>query len=120
VHVHIQRSLTSCTYTGTRNHVFRAMVVTPRRVAVAPLVSFQRRLGPIAEIEGRGYRGEAQDDPPSENGPTVNQAKAQVVSGRVVVRLLVTYNARSLRRVSQVPTVVTLARGVGTRLAHTR
>jgi hypothetical protein len=69
---------------------------------------------------GPGYRGEAQDDPPSESATTVNQAKARVTSGAVVVQLLVTYNARSLHRVSQVREVATLARRVGMRLARTR
>ena len=101
VRVRIHRSPAFCTYQGTHDHVFRAVVVTPRRVRPAA-AGVQRRLGPIAQIVGRGYRGEAQDNPPAENAPTLDQAKAQVTSGSVGVRLLVTYNARSLRRVSQV------------------
>lgn len=75
---------------------------------------------PHKPIVGRGYRGEAQDDPPSDYAAAVDQAKAQVTHGGVVVRLLVTYNGRSLHRVSQVREVVTLARRVGMRLARTR
>jgi hypothetical protein len=120
VRARVHRSPSFCTYQGTRNHVFRALVVTPQDVAVAPPVTFQRRLGPITSIAGRGYRAEAQDDQPLDNGATVDQAKAQVISGDVIVRLLVTYNAQSVHRVSQVQEVATLARRVGRRLARTR
>jgi hypothetical protein len=120
VRARVHASPSFCTYQGTHDHVFRSVVVTPQDLAAAPAVTFDRRYGPITPIVGRGYRGEAQDDPVPQNGATVNQAKAQVTSGDVIVRMLVTYNAQSLRRVSQVPVVATLARRVGRRLARTR
>lgn len=120
VRVRIHRSPAFCTYQGTHDHVFRAVVVTPQRVSARRPMAFDRRLGPITPIVGRGYRGEAQDSPPGENAPTLDQAKAQVTSGSVGVRLFVTYNAGSLHRVSQVGEVAALARRVGRRLARTR
>ncbi|MFZ0387796.1 MAG: hypothetical protein WAL22_19185 [Solirubrobacteraceae bacterium] len=119
VHIRVQRAPSFCTYQGTRNHVFRAVVVTPLRVtAAARPIPFQSRYGPIVRIAGRGYRGQAQNDQPSLNGASSDQAKAQVVSGTVLVRLLVTYHDPALRQVSQVHEVATLADQVGTRLAR--
>jgi hypothetical protein len=120
VRARVHRSPSFCTYQATRDRVFRSVVVTPQDLDVAPAVTFDRRYGPITPIVGHGYRGEAQDDPPSQNGPALDQAKAQVISGDVVVRLLVTYNAQSLHRVSQVREVAALARRVGRRLARMR
>ena len=121
VHIHIRRAQSFCTYQGTRNHVFRAVVVTPQRLtAAARPRPFQTRYGRIVEIAGRGYRGQAQNDQPSQGGPSSDQAKAQVISGNVVVRLLVTYQDPALRQVSQLREVATLADHAGKRQARAR
>jgi hypothetical protein len=121
VHARVKRAPSFCTYQGTRNHMFRAVVVTPQRLTAALRpVPFQARYGPIVRIAGPGYRGQAQNDAPSQTGPSADQAKAQVISGNVIVRLLVTYQDPALRQVPQLREVATLADLVGRRLARPR
>lgn len=93
------------------------MVVTPQRVADAPPVVFERRNGPITRVVGRGYRGVAQNVPGSQTEAGLAQADAQVISGGVIVRLLVTYHGPGLDGAPQLPQTVTLARRIGRRLA---
>lgn len=81
---------------------------------------FQRTNGPIAQITGHGYRGQAQNDAPSADQPAPDQASAQVISGNVVVRVEVTYQDQALSQVSQLPEVTALAGRAGRRLARSR
>jgi hypothetical protein len=122
VRIRVKRAPSFCTYEGTRNHVFRAVVVTPVRLtAAARPVPFQAKYGAIVAVAGPGYRGQAQNDQPSQSGQSAgDQAKAQVTSGKVFVRLLVTYHDAALSQVSQVREVATLAHQAGRRLARMR
>lgn len=118
VHIRVQPRF-FCTYEGTKNHVFRAVVVTPQRVTVAVhSARFDPRHGPTVQIAGHGYSGQAQDDPPSITASGLDQSNGAVLSGKVFVRLLVTYHTYRLRGVSQLQEVATLADRVGRRLAR--
>lgn len=121
VRIRVKRAPSFCTYQGTRSHVFRAVTVTPQGLtAVVRPVPFQAKYGAIVSVTGPGYRGQAQNDQPSLSGASGDQAKAQVISGNVIVRLLVTYHDPALRQVSQVREVATLAHQAGRRLARRR
>jgi hypothetical protein len=121
VRVHLGQTALSCTYQArTRSNAFRAVVVTPQRVAAAPPGVFGPRDGPIRPIVGPGYHGQAQNAPPSETEAGLEQAHAQVISGDVIVRLQVTYKALSLRGAPQLPEAAALANRVGRRLAGRR
>jgi hypothetical protein len=116
---HVRGSPDFCTYQGTRNGVFRSVVVTPLRLAAAPLVPFKATTGgPIVQIAGVGYRGEAQNVPPTASG--LGQSKAQLVAGGIVVRLFVTNHSDALLGVPQLREAVTLAGEAGRRLARAR
>jgi hypothetical protein len=117
--VRVRHARFFCTYEGTKDHVFRAVVVTPQRVtAVADPTRFDPRHGPTAQIAGHGYSGHALDDPPSITAAGLHQSNAAVVSGKILVRLLVTYHTYKLRGVSQLHEVATLADRVGRQLAQ--
>lgn len=117
--VSVEPSRFSCTYGGTTSGgVYRAVVVTPQPLSAAPPVSFDPKSGTIVQLAGPGYRGQAQDDPPSGTAAGLAQAHAQVLSGQVNVRVFVTYKGSGLHGVSQLPEVATLANLVGRHLAR--
>lgn len=99
--------------------MFRAVVVSPQRLTAANgPAQYQTRNGPVAHIAGPGYRGQAQNDSSSTQEAGLEQSNAQIVSGKVIVRLLVTYNGTGLRGVPQLREVATLGDYVGRRLAR--
>lgn len=124
VHVHVTRSQSSCAFQGTRGQVFRAVVVSPQRLTAATRpAQYQTSGGPIVQIAGPGYQGEAQNDSSTASAGQASglaQSNAHVVGGEVVVRLLVTYHTTALRGVPQLREVVTLGDYVGRRLARSR
>ena len=120
VRVRVARSRAVCTYQGTRADVFHSLLVTPQTVEATPPVAFTDRNGSVQELAGRGFRGQAQEDPPSHSEAGLDQASAQVISGGVIVRLLATYHGPGLSGVQQVREVIALAERVGRRLARMR
>lgn len=121
VHARVKHAPSFCTYQGTRNHVFRAVVVTPQHLtATVRPRPYQTRYGQIVEIAGVGYHGQAQDDPPTTGAAGLEQSKAQIVSGDVLVQVFVSYHGLGLRGVSQLREVATLADHAGRRLARAR
>ena len=121
VHVRVTRTRFSCTFQGTRAQVFRAVVVSRHRLtACYPLDAARGEVRP--DREGRRARvpGQAQNDPPSTGASGLAQSNAQVISGEVVIRLLVTYHNTGLRGVPQLREAMVLADYVGRRLARSR
>jgi hypothetical protein len=116
VRARVQGSPGFCTHQGTREGVFRSVVATPLRLAATPLVPSNATGGRIVQIGGSGYRGQAQNDPPTASG--LAQSKAQLVVGDIVVHLLVTYHSGALVGVPQLREAMTLASDVGRRLAR--
>jgi hypothetical protein len=116
--VRVRRSPTFCTYQGTKNHVFHSLTVTPQQVRVAPPVVFETRDGPIVMIHGGGYHGQAQSAGQSASAGALEQAKAQVISGEVIVRVFVTDHTDTLHAPPQLAPTVKLARLVGRHLAR--
>lgn len=119
VPVRVRRSRTFCTYQGTKNHVFHSVIVTPQRIRVAPPAPFETREGPIVTIRGRGYHGQAQTADQTASVGALEQAKAQVTSGEVIVRVFVTDHTDALRGTPQLASTLKIARLVGARLART-
>ena len=122
VHIDVKRSRSFCAYQGTKDQVFRAVLVSPQSLTAAGRPApFQASDGRIVEIAGPGYRGQAQNDLTAEQAASgLTQSKAQIVSGDILVRLLVTYHTTGLRGVRQLSEVATLADRAGRRLARAR
>jgi hypothetical protein len=116
--VRVQRSRLSCAYQGTRNGVYRSVVVTPQRVSAGSAAAFSTGSGRVLKLAGPGYRGQAQNDSTVGGASGLAQAHAQVRSGGVSVRVYVTYHSGGLRGVRQLREVATLANLVGKRLAR--
>jgi hypothetical protein len=116
--VRVRRSATFCTYQGTKNHVFHSVIVTPQQVRIAPPTSFATRDGPIVAIRGHGYHGQAQSAGLSAAGGGLQQAKAQVMSGDVIVRVFVTARTNGLHAQQQLAPTVALSHLVGHHLAR--
>ena len=79
--------------------MFRAVVVSPPRLTAATRRAlYEARKGPIVRIAGSGYHGQAQSDPAAAQAASgLEQSTAQIVSGEVIVRLLVTYHRGASR-----------------------
>ena len=121
VHVRVTRSRLSCTFQGTRDQVFRAVVVSPQRLTAATRpAQYEARHGRIVQIAGPGYHGQAQNDSSAGQASGLAQSNAQIVSGEVIVRLLVTYHTTGLRGVPQLREVAMLGDAVGRRVARDR
>ena len=122
VGVRVKRSRFACAFQGTRDQVFRAVVVSPQRLtAAARPAPFEASNGRIVQIAGRGYRGQVQNDAAAEQAASgLAQSHAQIVSGNVIVRLLVTYHTAGLRGVPQLREAATLADQAGKRLVRAR
>jgi hypothetical protein len=106
VHLHVTRSRSSCTFQGTKAHVFRAVVVSAQRLTAATRPrQHDPKYGQIVQLAGPGYTGQAQDGPSQTSG--LAQSNAQIIGGAVVVRLLVTYETGRLRGVPQLREVAT-------------
>ena len=121
VRVRVHGSSFACTYAGTGSGgVYRSVVVTPQKLSAAPPITFDPSNGKIIEIQGSGYTGRAQNDPPSGAASGLAQAHAQVASGQVIVRVFVTYQDSGLRGVPQLREAATLAGLVGRRLARSK
>ena len=122
VPVRVKHARFSCAFQGTRAHVLRAVVVSPQRLTAATRPApYETTNGPIVKIAGPGYRGQAQNDAfVGTQASGLAQSSAQIVTGDVVVRLLVTYHTIGLRGVPQLHEVAVLAAQAGKRLAHAR
>ncbi len=118
VKVHVQPGPLFCTYQGTKNQVLRAVVITPQRISRFTVTSLKNRYGPTVMFSGAGYRGQATNSPPSTGAAGLAQSTGLVISGKVAVRVFVTYHGPSMRGKPQMTEAVALSKLVAARLVH--
>lgn len=116
VPVHVHREGTNCSFQGTRAHVFRAVLVSPESSSIGGASALDHRAGTMV-VTGRGYRGVAQNIPPSQSEGGLAQSTARIAAGHSLVYLLVTFKGPGLRGVPQLHEAVELAKRAGPRLA---